>query len=110
MLGKMARGLKDGALALSMKTFINDRFRQYGEVLECSVDTHGNSISLTALLTGEREPIVARIDEYRLDTEGEDRYIVLQRFSCSREWIGLLLTQVFSGKRYKLPGAVSKLL
>lgn len=110
MLGKMARGLKDGALALSAKAYINDRFRQYGEVLDCSIDTEACSLSLTAQLSGEREPIVARIEQYRVEADGDERYIVLQRFSCSREWIGLLLTQLFSGKRYKLPSAVSKLL
>jgi hypothetical protein len=110
MLGKMARNLKDGALSLSMKTFVNDRFRQFGEVVDCAVDTEANTVALTVQLKGEHEPIQARIDQYALENEGEDRYIVLQRFSSSREWIGLLMTQYLAGKRYKLPGPVSKLL
>lgn len=110
MLGKMARSVKDGALALSAKTWLNDRFREYGEVLECEINTASGTLSIKALLAGEREPITARIDRYSLETEGADRYIVLHDFSCSRAWIGKLLGQIFSGKRYKIPSAVSKLL
>jgi hypothetical protein len=102
--------MKDSALAMSAKAYLNDRFSEYGEVLDCAIDTRAARLSITALLTGEREPITATVERYALDTEGDERYIVLHDFSSSRQWIGSLLTRLFSGKRYKIPSAVSKLL
>jgi hypothetical protein len=110
MLGKMARSMKDGALAMSAKAYLNDRFREYGEVLECTVDTRASRLSLTALLAGEREPITVILDRYSIEPENSERYIVLHEFSSSRAWIAALLTRLFSGKRYKIPAAVVKLL
>ena len=110
MLGKMARGVKDSALAMSAKAYLNDRFREYGEVLDCVIDTKECRLSITALLTGEREPLTATVERYELETEGKELYIVLHEFSSSRQWVGNLLTRLFSSKRYKIPAAVSKLL
>ena len=110
MLGKMARGVKDGALALSAKAYLNDRFREYGEVLDCRIDTKQSHLAITALLAGERDPITATLERYELQHQGSDTYIVLHEISSSRLWLGRLLTRLFSGKRYKLPSAVSKLL
>lgn len=110
MLGNLARGMKDSALAMSLKAFLNDRFQTYGEVLDCSIDTREARLTLHALLKGEKEAVTATIERYDLENEGDDRYIVLRQFSSSRAWLTTLLTQFFANKRYKLPGTVSKLL
>lgn len=110
MLAKIAKGMKDGALGLALKSFLNERLGAYGEVLDCQVDTGAGRLQLRALLKGEKEPITAAVDKYELERVGEDRYIRLKSFSCSREWIQLLLMQRFAGKLYKLPAAVSNFL
>lgn len=110
MLGQFAKGMKDSALALALKSYLNDRLSDYGEVLECQVDTGANRLSIRALLRGEAEPITAAVERYEIERDGEERHIVLKRFSCSRQWIGLLLSQRFAGQRYKLPNAVARLL
>lgn len=110
MLGNLARGMKDGALAMSLKAYINDRFRQYGEVLECVVDTKGGKLTLRAKLKGEKEVVTATIERYEIEAEGAERYIVLKSFSSSREWLTMLLTQFLAGKRCKLPATMSRLL
>lgn len=110
MLKSMARGMKDGALAMTIKAFVNDRFREYGEVVDCSVNTGDSRLTVRAMLKGERDPVTATVERYEIEAEGEDRYIKLHEFSSSRAWLTLLLTKLFSGKRYKLPSAVGKLL
>lgn len=110
MLGKMARGVKDGALSMSAKSWLNDKFHDYGSVQECRIDTGANSAAVTALLTGERESITVTLKRYELQHEAGETYIVLHEFHSSRAWIGKLLSRLFSGKRHKLPSAVSKLL
>ena len=55
MLGKLAKSMKDGALGIALKAYVNDRLGDYGDVLECSVDTSKGRISARVLLKGETE-------------------------------------------------------
>ena len=110
MLGRMAKSMKDGAIAVALKAYVNDKFADYGEVLECQVDTSKNRLTLLARMKGERDTVSATLDQYELQTEGERLFIVLHRFSTSRAWLTLLLNKLFSGKRYPLPPTVGKLL
>lgn len=110
MLKSLARGVKDGALGMSLKAYVNDKLRDYGEVLDCSINTAEAKLTLRALLKGESESVIATIERYEIEAEGDERYIKLVRFSTSRPWLTQLLNKFLAGKRYKLPGAVSKLL
>lgn len=103
-------GVKDGALAISLKSFLNERFHNYGDVLDCSVDTRAGRLEIHVRLKGERDPITAAIEKYEIKDTAEGSVVVLHTFSTSREWITKLVTRIFSGKEYKLPSAVSKLL
>ncbi len=110
MLGALARGAKDGMIAMSLKALVNDKFGQYGDITDCSIDTKVNKVVVQAMLKGERERVTINLDRYEIEREGEVSYIVLKRFSSSREWVTLLLNKFLMGKRYKLPAAVTKLL
>ena len=110
MLRFLARGVKDGALGLALKAYVNDKLGAYGEITDCSVDTDSNKLTAKAILKGERESVTATIERYEIENEGEDYYIVLKKFSSSRAWLTLLLNKLWADKRFKLPGAVSKLL
>lgn len=110
MLHRIAKGMKDGALGLALKAYLNDRLKDYGDVLDCDVDTARGRISVRAHLRGDRDPITATVERYELVREGELVYATLQSFSSSRQWLTLLLSKLFTGKRYKLPNAVASLL
>ncbi|MGQ0502680.1 MAG: hypothetical protein ACT4P0_08775 [Panacagrimonas sp.] len=110
MFGKFAKSLKDGALGIALKHYLNDTLSEFGEVLDCTVESENARISLRALLKGEREPISAAVEHYELSREGETFYATLRGFSSSRPWLTLLLDKLFMGKRYKLPSAVGNLL
>ncbi len=110
MLGAFARGAKDTVIAMSLKALVNDKFGQYGDITDCSVDTKNNKVVVQALLKGERERVTINLDRYEIEREGEVSYIVLKRFSSSREWLTMMLNRFLMEKRYKLPAAVNKLL
>lgn len=106
----MFRGIKDSALAMGLKAYINERFSDYGEIQDCEVDTDAGKLRLRALLRGEQTVLTASIDRYELQREGEDVYVVLKSLSSSREWVTRLLSKLLTGKRYKIPAAVAALL
>ena len=110
MLGRIAKGVKDGALGLALRAYLNDRLSHYGEVLDCSVDTGRGRISVRALLKGEKEALTATVERYELVREGDQVYATLRTFSSSRPWLTLLLGKLFTNKRYKLPSGVANLL
>jgi hypothetical protein len=110
MLGRLGKSMKDGAIAVALKAYVNDKFAAYGEVLECQVDTGKSRLTVLARLKGEKDTVSATLDQYELQQEGEKLFIVLHRFSTSRAWLTLLLNKLFSGKRYPLPSTVGKLL
>lgn len=110
MLGSLARGVKDGALALSLKAYVNDKFKEYGEVVDCSIDTGASRLTAQLMMRGERDPVTATVEKYEIEKDGDERFIKLVKFSTSRAWLTTLLNALFTGKRYKLPGTVSKLL
>ena len=110
MLGKLAKSMKDGALGIALKAYVNDRLGDYGEVLECNVDTRKSRIAVRVLLKGDKEPITAAVEKYELSTEDDQLFATLRSFSSSRPWLTLLLTKLFTDKRYKLPSAVRNLV
>lgn len=110
MLKRMANSMKDGAIAVGLRAYLNERFGDYGEILDCELDSASSRFTLHARLKGERDTVSATIERYELQREGEQVYIVLRSFSSSREWLTMLLQKLLGGKRYALPGAVGKLL
>ncbi len=104
------QAVKDGALALALKSYLNDRFKDYGEITDCTLDTGNNRLRVTAQMRGEQQLVTASIDRYELAREGEEAYVVLHKFSASREWLARLLTALLTGKRYKMPAAVTRLI
>ncbi|MGB0955501.1 MAG: hypothetical protein ACPGZP_05810 [Panacagrimonas sp.] len=110
MLKRLTSGMKDGALSLAAKSFINDRLSDYGRLTECHINTHKSQITVTAMLKGEKAPIKAVIEKYDLECDGDVCYVTVRTISTDRPWITLMLTKLIGGKRYKLPAAVGNLL
>lgn len=110
MLKGIARTVKDSALALSLKAFVNDKLNEYGEVIDVTIDSAVNRLTARAMLKGERDPVTVIVERYELETEGDNRYIKLKTFSSSRSWLTQLLNKLLADKRYKIPAAVAKLL
>lgn len=106
----MLTSLKDGALALAAKAYLNEKFKEYGEILDCDLDTASSRISLHALLRGEAASVSATVERYEIRRDIEGHYIVLHEFSSSREWLTRLLNALFADKRYALPAAIGALL
>ena len=102
--------IKDTALAAALKGYLNEKFSAYGQIQGCSLDTARGRLVLDALLKGEREPIKATLEHFELVREGGKPFMVLHEFSSSRQWLGLLLTKLFTGKKYPLPTACAALL
>lgn len=110
VLQNMMRGVKDGAFGAWIKNFVNERFGEYGEIQHCEVDTANNRVLMRALLKGETQIVAAAIERYDIVEDDGERYLVLRRFSASREWLTIALNKYLGGKRYRVPSALSRFL
>jgi len=110
MLKGIARGVKDSAIGMSLRAYVNDRLSEYGEIIDVNIDTAANRVTARALLKGERDAVTITVERYEIESEGEARYIKLKSFTASRAWLTQILNKLLADKRYKIPGAVSKLL
>ena len=104
------QSLKDGAIAIALKAFLNEKFGDYGQIRECTLDSAKGRLVLDAMLRGERDPIKATLEHFELVREDGKPFMVLHEFSSSRQWLGLLLTKLFAGKKYPLPATFAALL
>lgn len=106
----MLKAMKDGAVAMALKSYLNDKFGEYGQIQSCTLDSAAGRLVLEALLKGEREPIKATLEHFELVREQGRPFMVLHEFSSSRLWLALLLTKLFAGKKYPLPATFAALL
>lgn len=106
----MARGLKDQALASSLKAYLNRRFREYGQATVCAVDTVNRRIALTVLLRGERDAVTLTVERYELLRGTDTIYLVPYTITSSRAWLSLLIERLFNERRLRLPAAIAHLL
>lgn len=106
----MLKAMKDSAMAIALKSYLNERFGEFGQIQSCTLDSARGRLVLEALLKGEREPIKATLEHFELVREGGKPFMVLHEFSSSRLWLGLLLTKLFAGKKYPLPSTFAALL
>src|SRR3546814_15415343 len=104
---RLGKSMKEGALSVALRAYVNDRFSEYGEVLDCQIDTKENRLTFRVMLRGEKEPASGSIDRYQIEREGDDVYLNMRSFSTSREWITLTLNQLLAGQPFKIPSKVT---
>lgn len=110
MLKGIARGVKDSAIGMSLKAYVNDKLSEYGEIIDVNIDTSVNRVTARAMLKGERDAVTITVERYEIESEGESRFIKLKQFTASRAWLTQILNKLLADKRYKIPSAVGKLL
>ncbi|MGH8505176.1 MAG: hypothetical protein ACRETM_04340 [Stenotrophobium sp.] len=106
----MLNDVKDAALALALKAYLNDRLAAYGEITLCRVNTRNKHVTLTALLDGEKESLTATLEGFDLERSPRGVFAIPRKFNSSRPWLTRLLNSLFAGKRYALPAALASLL
>ena len=99
----MFNAAKDALSSQAVRSYVNGLIKRYGEVHELKINSKSKSVDLVCILKGDHEPVRVRIDHYRIESEGSNRFIKLQSCSCSRLWLQHLLEDHACGRRMKLP-------
>lgn len=97
-------GAKDKSLSKLLLSSARQFLREYGEVLDLSLDTTARAIRVEVLPVGEAESIRVALTGYGLTTDATGRgWLTFTELTTSRQWLTLLAARVLSDKRLPLP-------
>ncbi len=85
------RDSKNSAIATGAKKFVNDKIKEYGEMVNFKIDSKNKNIELDVLLKGEKENIIVKIENYEIVSRDGSTAIKFKNASASREWIEVLI-------------------
>ncbi len=99
----MFRAAKDAVASRAAQVWVNRLIARYGKVHRLKIDTHRRTVEASCQLDGELTSITITIENYAIETEGEQNYIRATVFTCTRLWLQTLLTDFGHRKRIELP-------
>jgi hypothetical protein len=102
--------LKEAALEVAIKVFINREIEAFGVVRRLAIDTNKKTIQVELDLKGEPSPISVDIGSYELSEKDGVLRIAFQDMNASREWISAVLVKYVAGQAFRLPNAARLLL
>jgi len=105
-IGKMLGTVKDKAFEASVRTFLNSKVAEFGNITSLDVDTRLRKASLTAELKGESAPISIEIGSYEIVESNGQTCIRILEIRASREWLALALKRYLVGRLVPLPSSV----
>ncbi len=86
-----------------LKSGINMYIREYGKMLEYSLDNKNKQIFIKVLLAGENEPIEVSINNYKIRKTDDTTFFISNDASSNKEWINALLRNLLVGKEFSIP-------
>lgn len=102
---------KDAALSALLRPAVRYFCKEYGDMLDLSVNSKDKTMRVELLLKGETTPITVTVDNYELVTENGATALRLQGLSVSREWLDALVkTLLPADHRIALPNETAAAL
>lgn len=110
MIREYLQHIKDEILEAIIEKVVREKIRPFGDLIDCQVDTHVNSISAEVLLHGDTYPIKVAVARYEVFEAEGHHWLELRRFSSTKEWIQSVMDTFLVGKRFQLPTGVAPIV
>ncbi|NOZ61748.1 MAG: hypothetical protein GXO74_08695 [Calditrichaeota bacterium] len=102
LLSKTIKKLHDYTDGNSTKIAINQLIREYGKMLNFTLDNDAKKITGDVLLKGETAPISFSA-HYEIVQQGQNSFIRLISARTDREWINAVLKNFVLGQNFPMP-------
>jgi len=106
----MFKGWKDKAISATVKTAINVKIKEFGEMLRLNLDSQNKKIELELMLLGEKELLYVEVGSYEISEEGGKHYLIAKDIKTSREWINIVAKNYLENQKFEIPENVAKTL
>lgn len=97
-------GAKDKSLSKLLLATARQVLKEFGEVVDITLNTAARTIAVEVLPVGERESIRVDMAGYGLFTDtGGTHWLTYEALCASREWMTLAAARLLPQKRLRLP-------
>jgi hypothetical protein len=97
-------GAKDKSLSKLLLASAKQFLKEFGEVLDITLNTAARTIAVEVLPVGEREAIRVDLTGYGLATDATGgNWLTFERLTASREWMTLAAARLLPQNRLRLP-------
>ena len=101
---------KGQAVSMAVKQFLDSYLKQYGKMLNFSVQPETKTIYAEILLKGEDSPVKVTLTGYEIGGTAEKPELRVARVAASREWLEVVLREFVENKAFPLPAKAAPLL
>ena len=101
---------KGQAVSMAGKQFLDSYLKQYGKMLNFSVQPETKTIYAELLLKGEDSPIKITLSGYEIGGTDAKPELRVAKVAASREWLEVVLRQFVENKPFELPPVAAPLL
>ena len=109
-MGNLFTSIKEKALEVSATAYINRKIRNFGKVKRLEINSERARLHIEAELAGETAPVVIDVGSYELLRENDLTFITLREITCSKEWLGAVLTEYVGGTKLQIPNVLGATL
>jgi len=102
--------IKDKTISFSVKTILNIKFKEYGEMLKLNLDSTNKTIELEVMLKGEKEPLEIKVNQYEIIQENGKYFIHINGLKTSREWINVIAKNYLEDEKFELDSKLAEVL
>ena len=102
--------LKGQLVSMAAKQFLSSYLKDYGKMLNFSVEPSTRTMTLEVLPKGEQTPIKITLTGYEITEAAGKATLRVAGTSASREWIDTLLAEFLRDKPVELPAKAAPLL
>ncbi len=110
MFGGLVNSMRDRAVEVAAKSFLERQMNGFGEVTRLELDSREKVIAAEVRLAGEACPVSVRIGRYEIRRRDGESFLVVDDVTASREWIGAAARQHVAGREFKIPNALAVML
>lgn len=101
---------KDRAISKTLTIFLDQFMIKYGKTIDIRLDSKARRIEIDMLLKGESEPVIIRLEDYEIISEGQRHFITCRGIHVSREWMKTLANDLILDRRFEVPAKYARLL
>jgi hypothetical protein len=98
--------IKDKISSAAGSSILKKKIERYGKMIDLKIDSEKKNIFIQLSLKGETEPLEIMVNEYHLEKQGNDEYIIIEDVTISKEWMNLLASDLLKQKEFRLPGGI----
>lgn len=103
IISKIAKFADKVSESWTTKTYINSQIIDYGKVLDLVIDSKNKSITISALLKGEENPISINVEKYEVKKDADSAEIKIINAGSNKEWLDAGIRNFINGKSFDVP-------